>query len=196
MKVIWLSYNQDSILNNGFSRLINTILIIVLLCIHLLNENEDAKYAEVNNLSISNCIIIIACTSIISLLCTTKVINDTTFYEWDYTERKKKGRFLTLYNLICIAISGLLCLSKFVAFKWYTSVEFQNIPLLKYGSLFPPFFFLFNLMNIPSLYCLSEFLKIEYKIQKKPDNWQEDGEEITDKDKIREIIKNDWGIDM
>jgi hypothetical protein len=51
-------------------------------------------------------------------------------------------------------------------------------------------------VNIPVLFhsTFQDVLKQSYKIQKKPENWQDDGKEIRPEDEIEEIMKRDWGI--
>ena len=193
MKIHLISYNEESILNNGFVRFVNAFILCSTFALQIINERREE---DVFKLSIAAYIAVLVGTVIVTAICRDIIIKHTTFYEWDYTERKKKTRFLSNYNAICIFLSGALCLSIGVAIKWLTCEEFQNIPFLKYGSLFPPLLFIFNLLNIPSLYNLSNDLRIEYKIQNKPDNWQEEGEETSDKDMIREIYKQDFGIDQ
>ena len=62
--------------------------------------------------------------------------------------------------------------------------------------LFPIVFFAFNLCNIISLYypVFKSDLTLGYKIQKKPDNWQDRGREIKNEDEIKEIMHRDFEI--
>ena len=62
---------------------------------------------------------------------------------------------------------------------------------------FPVLLLSFNLCNIVSLFypLFENDLKIAYKIQKKPQNWQEKGKEIKDEDEVKEIMRRDFGID-
>ena len=58
------------------------------------------------------------------------------------------------------------------------------------------FFFLFNVLNIVSLFypLFENDIKPAYKIQKKPENWKDDGPEINDDDEIMDIMRRDFGV--
>lgn len=145
-------------------------------------------------LSFFNLVAIIIGSAIITEFCFNKVEKNTTFYEWDYTERKKKSRFLHTYIVICIILSTCLMLSLCIA---YNTMFDEDIPIgLKILEFLPILIFSFNLVNIPTLFY-SSFdgdLTKSYKIQKRPDNWQDDGREIKPEDEIEEIMRRDWGI--
>ena len=122
------------------------------------------------------------------------IVRKTTFYEWDYTERKKKHRFTMSYALICMFISSLMMIGIMICVYYLPHVLYES-KLLAAMFVFIPLFLLFNILNIPSLYysIFEDDLKLAYKIQKKPEHWKEDGKEIQPEDEINEIMNRDWG---
>ena len=181
------SYNEKSFLNNSIVRILNYIILgIVLIC----GISNTTSFS----LSLGMFILISFSVSILSSVITYKVISDTEFYEWDYTERKKKFRFTITYILICVFICSLFAFSIVVA---YLATSGNNMPLLGEAIfMLPIVFFAFNLCNIISLYypVFESDLTLGYKIQKKPDNWQDRGREIKNEDEIKEIMHRDFGI--
>lgn len=181
------SYNEKSFLNNSGVRILNYIILGIVLIGGISNASSYS-------LSLGMVILISFSISILSSVITYKVILDTEFYEWDYTERKKKFRFTITYMLICVFICSLFAFSFVVA---YLSIFENNMSLLGDAIvLFPIVFFAFNLCNIISLYypVFKSDLTLGYKIQKKPDNWQDRGREIKNEDKIKEIMHRDFEI--
>jgi hypothetical protein len=189
MKISWFYYKENSILNNGFVRGLNYALLGILAIGPFLNQEFKGIF-----LSYYNLIARIIITPIITGFCVDIVEKNTTFYEWDYTERKKKKRFLSAYAGLCSTISACLILSLCIAYK---ALFKEGMPIgLRIIELLPPFYFAFNIVNIPVLFhsTFQDDLKQSYKIQKKPENWQDDGKEIRPEDEIEEIMKRDWGI--
>ena len=180
-------YNEHSILNNSFTRTINCLAIGLIIIIGFSNS---AKISLSYGMLITICI----STALVSSMVIHKVIKATEFYEWDYTERQKKFRFTITYTMVCVCISSLLSTSITIA---YTAIKEANMSIGEIiVFLIPVVFFVFNLCNIISLYypLFSDDLTLGYKIQKKPDNWQDNGREIKNEDEIDEIIHRDFGI--
>lgn len=180
-------YNKKSFLNNSIVRIFNYIILGIVLVGGISNATSFS-------LSFGMAVLISFSVSILSSLITYKVVSDTEFYEWDYTERKKKIRFAFTYMLICVFICSLFAFSIVVA---YWAISENNMSLLGEAIfIFPIVFFAFNLCNIISLYypLFENDLTLGYKIQKKPDNWQDRGREIKNEDEIKEIMHRDFGI--
>ena len=79
----FFSYNEKSFLQNGFIRKSNYIILGIIL---LLGIDNSTSFP----LSCGMAILMAFSVSILSSIITYKVISDIEFYEWDYTERKKK----------------------------------------------------------------------------------------------------------
>lgn len=189
MQIAWFYYKEDSILDKSLVRGVNYTLLVLLAIGPLLNQEFKGII-----LSYFNLLVIIVGAAIITGFCVNKVESNTTFYEWDYTERKKKSRFLRTYLEICCMFSLCLMLSLCMA---YNTMFDDRIPIgLKIIVFLPIMIISFNLVNIPTLFysAFEKDLKQAYKIQKRPDNWQDDGREIKPDDEIEEIMRRDWGI--
>ena len=131
--------------------------------------------------------------SLISYVAISTAIEKTTFCEWDYTERKKRNRFILGYAFIANALSVMLLFSVAVVYICIKDgCGISSAVLLS----FPVVFFAFNLLNIVSLFypLFEKDLTIGYKMQKRPENWQESGREINNDDEINEIMRRDFGI--
>jgi hypothetical protein len=183
----FFSYNEKSFLQNGFIRKFNYIILGIIL---LLGIDNSTSFP----LSCGMAILMAFSVSILSSIITYKVISDIEFYEWDYTERKKKFRFTLTFIPICVFMCSLFTSSIIIA---YSAISSNYMPLI--GNIIfilPILFFLFNLCNIISLYypVFESDLTLGYKIQKKPNNWQDDGREIKNEDEIKEILHRDFGI--
>lgn len=181
------SHNEKSFLNNSLVRILNYIALGIVLIGGISNATSFS-------LSVGMVILISFSVSILSSIIIYKVISDTEFYEWDYRKRKKKFRFTITSMLICVFICSLFAFSIVVAFL---AISKNNMSLLGDAIyIFPIAFFAFNLCNIISLYypAFDNDLTLDYKIQKKPDNWQDRGREIKNEDKIKEIMHRDFGI--
>lgn len=181
-------YNEKSILDNGFARTVNGVVMAFFLII-----------ISSNSSGISTPHWTFPTISLLSALSTAffvgHVEKKTEFYEWDYTERQKKRRFLSKYATISVFLSILFFDSILMAYLLYREygLEDSSIAII---ALFPPIILAFNLCNIGSLYHMffKEEIELSYKIQKKPDNWQDNGKEIKNSDEVKEIIQRDFGI--
>lgn len=180
------SYNEDSILNNIFVRGVNyTILGLIIIC--------GLDGCEIL-ISLRMLITIAAVSAITTSLILHRVLKTTEFYEWDYTERQKKFRFTITYTLVCVFISMLLSTSIAMAYTAIKEIDLSIGGIIIF--LIPVVFLGFNLCNIISLYypLFKDDLTLGYKIQKRPENWQDKGREIKNEDEINEITHRDFGI--
>lgn len=179
-------FNKDSILNNSTARIINNVVIGIVVLVGISNESE----IKFNLLSL---FLLILISSIISVYSTYKVVESIDFYEWDYTERRKKYRFCFTYLFICIILSSLFTLSCYI---WYLFVSYDISFVGKVLGVLPSIIFGFNILNIVSLFypLFEDDLTLAYKIQKKPDNWQDKGKDIKNECEIEEIVCRDFRI--
>lgn len=180
-------YREHSILNNGVIIIINIICLFGLVVLAFCNGSTLELPWVIP--------IIVPMTS--STLCayaTYKVLSFTDFFEWDYTERQKKKRFTIKYIVICETLSSMLVFSAFIAYYTISSTEMSMLGNIIF--IVPILLLVFNLCNIISLFypIFEDDLTLGYKIQKKPDNWQDEGKEIENEDKIEEIMHRDFGI--
>lgn len=192
---IRLSYNDKSILNNSFVRTINWIIIVILLYfMYAMCMNDlSASTKEIHTrLPIASNMLIAIFSPIITAILLKKVLKETTFYEWDYTDRNKKKRFTYIYIIICGILSSFLIISIVIPVCCLIEIFESNLYFMGYSMLVIPFYFIFNIVNIPSLYYtfFEECLTTAYKIQKKPDNWIDSGKEINNEDNVDIISKN------
>lgn len=186
MKVKLFSFNEKSILNNGIARNINGISLGVIGFLGIANEAEF-------EFKLRSIIFLILASSILSIYAANRMIKGIDFFEWDYTERKKKSRFVAKYLLICSIFSSLFMLSGYILYLFM----FDDMPVVsKILGILPTIIFGFNILNIVSLFhpFFAQELTLGYKIQKKPENWQDNGREIKNEDEIEEIMHRDFGI--
>ncbi|MBR4783315.1 MAG: hypothetical protein IK023_05440, partial [Bacteroidaceae bacterium] len=61
---------------------------------------------------------------------------------------------------------------------------------------FPPVLFIFNICNIVSLFypLFANDISMPYKIQKKPDNWQDAGQEMYQTSSFEQQLHDDFLI--
>lgn len=182
------SHREESALKNKAIRVTNYLSVFFVIAGGISN-------ASLTSHSLLEFIILSIFVSIASERIISKVISETTFFEWDYTERRKKTRFSQEYSLLCVFFCSLFAISIIVAYRIISHADEITIPLVLIVSI-PTILFAFNLCNIVSLYfpLFEDDLTVEYKIQKKPENWQEQGKEITEEDMLNEIIERDFGI--
>lgn len=187
---IRIYFNEKSILNSPIARGINYIVLAI---IGLGTICTYEHTCLISGVELVVCISIIV-GGIIAALCTSSVLTHTEFYEWDYTERKKKHRFTITYMLLSVIFS---CLFTFSLGNIYLSFNIICLhPILLGLSIFISFVFLVNAINIISLHYMlfKNDLTATYKIQKKPQNWQESGQELSDQSEIDEIMQRDFGV--
>lgn len=182
-------FNEKSILNNGVARGINYIVLFGLFLGAVCNASKLKIGWWI-------CVIVPIVSAIISSCILYVILKNTVFFEWDYTERKKKMRFTITCSFLCGLLSSLLVFSIAMA---YFVLSSSDLTLMGQALFIAPILYLaFNLLNIVSLYypLFEDNLKVGYKIQKKPKNWKDNGEEIKDEDEIGEIMRRDFGVDV
>ena len=185
--MILFAYKENSILNNGFVRGLNYVVWVLIFILAVTGEGSFS-------MPIWSPFAIALFSGIGTTYCLERVLKKTTFFEWDYTERKKKERFITCYVLICAALCSFISIDAILIYKALTSHELHWF--LRAVPFMLLFFFLFNVLNIVSLFypLFENDIKPAYKIQKKPENWKEDGPEINDDDEIMDIMRRDFGV--
>lgn len=180
-------YRERSILHNKVIRIINAICLFSLLVLAFSNES-------ILELPWMSSIIVPITSSTLCAYATYKVLSFTDFFDWDYTERQKKKRFTIKYILICETLSSMLIFSACIAYYAISSTKMSIYVYIFF--IVPILLLIFNLCNIVSLFypIFEDDLTLGYKIQKKPDNWQDDGKEIKNEDEIEEIMHRDFRI--
>lgn len=186
MKFHLFAFDEKSKLNNGTVRTINAILFVLVLAFGISN-------AHILRLPFWMIVAIPFLSSFVSYFAISTVVNNTTFCEWDYTERKKRNRFILGYAFMANIFSSMLIFS--IAVAYVVIKKDCNLSCVIVFSV-PVVFFVFNLLNIVSLYYpfFEKELTIGYKMQKKPENWKESGREINNDDEVEEIIRRDFEI--
>lgn len=124
-----------------------------------------------------------------------KVMQHVEFFEWDYTERKKKARFIQKYILLNSFFSIMFSFA--LAFLATSIFFMKNVKPIEYFLFSVPcVVFLLNIIKTVSLWypLFEDDLTLEYKMQKKPQNWIDSGKEIKPEDEVREILERDFGI--
>lgn len=180
-------FKDNSILNNGFARGVNLVVWVIIFAVCIFGD-YILKFPAWRILTTA------ASTGILTAFCLERVIKTTTFYEWDYTERQKKSRFIVMYVMFCSTIWTCVLINAFLIYDAFTASELhwfiRSLPVASFC------FFVFNILNIPSLFypAFKDDLNTAYKVQKKPDNWQDDGPEINNDDEVAEIMRRDWGV--
>lgn len=182
-------YKKDSFVGKWIVTRINAVCLFGLFALAFSNSSSL-------NIPWAMPVIIPIASSILCAYSTYRVLSYTDFFEWDYTERQKKRRFTIKYILICETISSMLVFSVFIAYYAISSIEMSILGNLIF--IVPILLLAFNLFNIISLFypIFEDDLKVSYKIQKKPENWKEEGKEIRDEDEIAEIMHRDFNIDV
>lgn len=180
-------FNDKSILNTDVARFVNRIVLGIIGLGGIANEAEF-------EFKLRSMILLILAGSILSVYATYRVVQKIDFFEWDYTERKKKSRFITKYLLICCVLSSLFMLSVYILYLIMSNDDMSTTGILLFSL--PSIILGFNILNIVSLFYpfFKEELTLAYKMQKKPENWQNEGKEIKNEDEIREIMYRDFGI--
>ena len=198
--------NSDSKLTNSFFRWINYIGLFVF---GFFNLTFLLAYIEVNleihSFALFVPVIVIAGLSL-SLWIVDKIKNHTSFFLWDYTERKKKDRFIFTSFLVCgfMSIMSTMILFLNIYIVWH-SIRNGTDYFIGWDKAFACIINItaFILFSLNPLFYVELFypffennLSTEYKIQKKPASWIETGKEIRNEDEFKEIYKRDFGIDL
>ncbi len=197
---IW-GYHENSFLTRGWIRTTNYILVIILT---ISTPSIEPFLFKTNIIEFLWWILIsVIIGSLLAIYLTEKNLKHTEFFEWDYTERKKKVRFIltvmffaTFFSVLSIISFAILKIEASInGIEGYLDTTPVIIILIRIAT---PIIFMFNSVKCVDLfyYFFESDLNPAYKIQVKPKNWITDGEEIKDENEIKEIIKRDWGIDM
>ena len=109
MKMQPFIFNEKSSLNSGAVRIINGLVLVFLLFFGIANSTEL-------RLPFWMVVAIPILSSFVSYFAVSTVVNKTTFCEWDYTERKKRNRFILGYAFIANALSVMLLFSVAVVY--------------------------------------------------------------------------------
>ena len=132
-----------------------------------------------------------------------KVLRNTEFFEWDYTERKKKIRFTSTLFIVSAFFSILFFSFIFSSIgsvykSGFSYFSENGVVLYEIIKLTSSALFLYNSLQVVNLHraLFGEDLEPGYKIQKKPDNWISEGDEIKNEDEIKDIIRRDFGINI
>lgn len=182
-------YKKDSFVGSWIVTRINAICLFGLFSLAFSNSSTINSPWAIS-------IIIPIVSSVLCSYSTYRVLSSTDFFEWDYTERQKKFRFTIKYILVCETVSSMLVFSVFIAYYAISSLDMGVL-----GNMIiiaPILLLIFNLCNIISLFypIFEDDLKIGYKIQKKPENWKDNGREIKNDDEIAEIMQRDFNINV
>ncbi len=196
---IHLSYNEDSFLSKSYIKGINYVILIILLFLFF---SSILVYDDISTLKALRYTYLSTLMGVIvGCIISNKIIKDTEFFEWDFTERKKKQRFTVMLYLICITLS----ITSFITLGIAT-LEMNHISMKFYLEFTPSFIIVIRIITpiylfFNSLFCVSLFHSIfkaellpAYKIQSKPQNWIDEGVEIKDEDEIKEIMNRDFNI--
>jgi len=161
----FFAFNENSIFNTSIARGINVILLII--CIFLIIGNE-----AVFSFNWRELFFIFTISLIISVSFTFTIVNNTTFFEWNYNERKKKLDFSIIYMMVCSFFSFITCLYSYtIFFKIFDDCNILAITILS----IPVFILIINLLCITEL-CFPIFescLSIGY-IEEPPMKWRQD----------------------
>jgi len=192
------TFNEDSFLNNHTVKVVNYILLIlcVLVLYSLIDKVKNDVWILDPSMVLNFIVIAVPIVSVIIPIVVYLKFNSVEFYEWDFTERKKKGRV----NVCLIFITTLFSL--ILAGSLFLIINFPLIYVYGHFNLFStilnwiiPIHLLFNLIKSYELhyFLFGNDLKQSYKIQKKPGGWMEDGKEVNPEDEIKEIMRRDFG---
>ena len=196
--------NSESFFSNDLIRWLNYILLFV---IGYANLIFISAYIEVE-LEIHSYVMYFPISLIFSLSIALwiidKRIDHTQFFLWDYTERKKKDRYLfklfLVSGFLCVISVNVLFLNSYII--WH-SLKHDTDYFMGWDRTFVlvvnTLSFLLVLINpfrLVELYypIFKDELETAYKIQKKPVGWIDAGKEIDNKDEIVEIMERDFGI--
>lgn len=177
---------SESFLNNSFIRFIIGLFIVMFILYVLSSDYYLLSWLIVPAILVG---------IIIFSISFSKVMQHVEFFEWDYTERKKKARFIQKYIFLNSFFSVMFSFG--LAFLATSIFLMENVKPIEYFLFSAPcVVFLLNIFKTVSLWypLFENDLTIEYKIQKKPQNWIDSGKEIKPEDEAREILERDFGI--
>lgn len=183
------AFNSKSILNNGFARGVNAVSLLFLFACGFSIDNDLVISPKI-------CILVTFATSILTVFVTYYAYKKTEFYEWDYTERQKKKRFVFTYFFMCSILSTMFVYSVIAEYFIVTETDVTMDDIMKWLGAIPVVLLAFNLCNIPSLFypVFMGDLEVGCKIQEKPKGWQDNGQEIGRYDATKDILHRDFNI--
>lgn len=205
LKTSFWSPNSKSILCNPFVRWSNYILLIL---VGFVNFVFILSFIEINSQDIHSYAlsipIIIGVGMGVSSWILSKRIKNTEFFLWDYTERKKRDRYLFDSFFVCgfLSLISVFIISANLMMGWY-SIKYYADYFINWNPVFVIvvnsvsfILFIINPIKYVELYypIFEDNLAKAYKIQKKPDHWIDSGKEITRQDEIDEMFYRDFGI--
>jgi len=205
MKTSFWSPNSKSILCNSIVRWINYILLFI---VGFFNLAFIIAFIEINFQDIHSYALVIPIIMGVgmgvSCWILSKRIKNTEFFLWDYTERKKRDRFLFDSFFVCgfLSLISVLIISANLMMVWYT-IKYQADYFINSNHVFVLvvnsvsfILFIINPIKYVELYypIFEDNIAKAYKIQKKPDHWTDSGKEITYQDEIDEMFYRDFGI--
>lgn len=187
-----LEFNENSFVNNSCIRGINYAFIIVYSYM-MLGLLMSGFNIETHPTPVGLEVVVAAA---ISSLLIGKVIRNTTFYEWDFTERKKRTRFIVKYVSLNFIFTFLFVHE--LAFAIYNFDYITSDVIFIMLEILLLLWFGFNACNIISLYytLFKKELTPAYKIQKKPEHWQDDdnGVELPQEEPSEERFRREFGL--
>ena len=205
LKTSFWSPNSKSILCNPFVRWSNYILLILVGFVNFvfILSFIEINFQDIHSYALSIPIIIGVGMGVSSWILS-KRIKNTEFFLWDYTERKKRDRYLFDSFFICgfLSLISVLIVITNLIMVWY-SIKYQadyfinsNHVLVIVVNSVSFILFIINPIKYVELYypIFEDNLAKAYKIQKKPDHWIDSGKEITRQDEIDEMFYRDFGI--
>lgn len=141
--MIHFAFNEDSYLNNPFVRSVNWIILFLLFICFIGNEATPPikSYWQL--------FFIIIISSLCIYFCSFLTMRDTHFFEEQKEEREKKFNYLLTYIFIASILSISLALALVIFYGVFVD-ENYNASILIF--LIPVLVFIFNLVNIPSLF--------------------------------------------
>lgn len=169
-----IAYNEDSFVNNSTVRWLNNAVLVVYAVFAILqfasSWSEGIPQMEFLNTTPYSIEVYISASISISMI--TKVLQETEFFEWDSTERKKKVRFTIRYARFNFVFSALFVHEIFFAVYNYRMFDHISLIIIE---IFMVLYFLFNLCNIVGLHFsyFEQDLAQSWETPEKPDNWQE-----------------------
>ena len=131
-------------------------------------------------------------------------VKNTDFFLWDYTERKKRDRYLFYSFFVCgfLSLISVFIISANLMMGWY-SIKYYADYFINWNPVFvivvnsvTSILFIINPIKYVELYypIFENEIEKAYKIQKKPDRWIDSGKEISSQDEIDEMFYRDFGI--
>lgn len=168
----FFEYDENSLLDIDFVRYLNYLVLILLVVISF---SADIKSEVPLYFSSIRPFIVL----ILSVYSIKKTLNKIEFFEWDYTERQKRNRYIYHYAILCIFFSGLMVENLSFVLASVKEEWFKIEGLLVY--LLPFWVFLINWLNIPTLHywIFEKDIHQNTILQKKP-KWWDSGYEITE----------------